>query len=164
MKNMIRKVEKENLSECTQLIKQAFLTVAQEFSITESNAPGYVAFSVHENKLLQQFNEGRKMYAYFDDNKMIGFYSLVFFDEECELNNLCVLPAYRHKCVGKALLLHSFKIAKLKGCKKINISIVEENKMLRDWYIKFGFVPLYTKKFDFFPFTCGYMKKDISNE
>ena len=161
---MIRKVEKEDLSECAQLIKQAFFTVAQEFSITENNAPGYVAFAVNENKLQKQFNEGRKMFAYFDGDKMIGFYSLVFFDEECELNNLCVLPPYRHKRFGKELLLHSFKIAKSRGCKKINICIVEENKLLRDWYIKFGFVPLYIKKFDFFPFTCGYMQKDICND
>ena len=42
---------------------------------------------------------------------------------------------------------------------KIAISIVEENKKLKEWYIKFGFTPVYTRKYDFFPFTCGYMEK-----
>ena len=46
-------------------------------------------------------------------------------------------------------------------CDKINIGIVEENKVLRKWYESFGFVYTGTKKFDFFPFTCGYMEKNL---
>ena len=46
-------------------------------------------------------------------------------------------------------------------CDKINIGIVEENKVLRKWYESFGFVHTGTKKFDFFPFTCGYMEKNL---
>ena len=48
-----------------------------------------------------------------------------------------------------------------KGCKLINIGIVEENKQLRKWYEQNGAVHTGTKKFDFFPFTCGYMVKEI---
>ena len=33
--------------------------------------------------------------------------------------------------------------------------------MLRKWYEQNGVVHIGTKKFDFFPFTCGYMKKVI---
>lgn len=59
------------------------------------------------------------MFAYYDDSKIIGYYSLSLQEnDEYELNNLCVLPQYRHKHIG-------------------------------------------TKKFDFFPFTCGYMKRDL---
>ena len=56
--------------------------------------------------------------------------------------------------------------------KKINIAdwyvfsmvpenIVEENKVLKEWYKSFGFVHIGTQKFDFFPFTCGYMEKVV---
>ena len=48
-----------------------------------------------------------------------------------------------------------------KGCKLINIGIVEENKQLRKWYEQNGAVHTGTKKFDFFPFTSGYMVKEI---
>lgn len=82
-------------------------------------------------------------------------------NQECELNNVCVLPAYRHKCGGKELLNHAFKIAKESGCNKINIGIVEENVVLRKWYETYGFKHIGTQKFDFFPFTCGYMEKDL---
>ena len=43
----------------------------------------------------------------------------------------------------------------------MNIGIVEENTLLRTWYEDNGFVHIGTKKFDFFPFTCGYMKRDL---
>lgn len=43
----------------------------------------------------------------------------------------------------------------------MNIGIVEENTILRKWYEDHGFVHIGTKKFDFFPFTCGYMKRDL---
>ena len=40
---------------------------------------------------------------------------------------------------------------------QMHIGIVEENKLLRAWYERYGFIHLGTKRFDFFPFTCGYM-------
>ena len=48
-----------------------------------------------------------------------------------------------------------------KECEKINIGIVEENQVLRKWYENQGFLHIGTKKFDFFPFTCGYMEKGL---
>ena len=52
-------------------------------------------------------------------------------------------------------------LLKKEECKIINIGIVEENLRLRKWYKENGAVHIGTKKFDFFPFTCGYMKKKI---
>lgn len=37
----------------------------------------------------------------------------------------------------------------------------EENTPLREWYERYGAEHIGTKKFDFFPFTCGYMKKEV---
>ena len=39
----------------------------------------------------------------------------------------------------------------------MRLSIVEENSRLRKWYEQNGAVHTGTKKFEFFPFTCGYM-------
>ncbi|MBD5486988.1 MAG: GNAT family N-acetyltransferase, partial [Lachnospiraceae bacterium] len=78
---------------------------------------------------------------------------------ECELNNLCVIPTYRHNGIGKKLLENAFKVAQDLNINKIKISIVEENTVLRKWYETFGFIHTGIQKFDFFPFTCGYMEK-----
>lgn len=42
----------------------------------------------------------------------------------------------------------------------MNIGILEENTILRKWY-EDNFIHIGTKKFDFFPFTCGYMERDL---
>lgn len=160
---MIKRIREEDIAECVNVIKESFLTVADEFGFTVENAPHFTAFSTTEDRLLHQLkNEHRPMYAYYDHSKMIGYYSLALQDNnECELNNLCVLPQYRHKHVGAMLLANAYINAKEMGCNKMNIGIVEENTVLRKWYEDNGFVHTGTKKFDFFPFTCGYMKRDL---
>ena len=100
------------------------------------------------------------MYGYFENGKMVGYYNLALTSgEECELGSLCVLPEYRHSGIGDALLNDSLERAKSLGVKKMNLSIVEENTVLRKWYEAHGFTHTGTKKFDFFPFTCGYLEK-----
>lgn len=44
----------------------------------------------------------------------------------------------------------------------MNVGIMEKNAVLKRWYQSFGFRNTETKKFDFFPFTCGYMEKDLT--
>ena len=100
------------------------------------------------------------MFAFFDNEIIVGYYSLLLQENnECELNNLCVIPEYRHKRIGEKLLNDAFSTAKKRGCNKMNIGIVEENKELRKWYELYGFIHIGIEKFDFFPFTCGYMQK-----
>lgn len=163
VKNMIKEIHEKDIGECVNVIKESFLTVADELGFTAENAPRFTAFATTEDRLIHQFeNEHRPMYAYYDDNKIIGYYSLALQDNnECEINNLCVLPQYRHKHIGAMLLENAYIKAKKMGCKKMSIGIVEENKVLRKWYENNGFIHIGTKKFDFFPFTCGYMERDL---
>ena len=161
VKIMIKRINEKDIENCVYVIRNSFQTVADEFNITKENAPRYVCYSVDSNKIKSQFKNSKDMFAYFIDDKPVGYYSLSFNDNECEINNLCVLPEYRHKNIGKQLLNHAIEFAKEKGNKWVNVSIVEENIKLKEWYQSMGFVHLYTEKFDFFPFTCGYMKLDL---
>ena len=160
---MIREVKREEIPKCVSLIKKAFLTVADEFGFTEENAPRFTAFATDEERLLWQMDgEHRLMYVYEDAGVLYGYYSLLIQDnKECELNNLAVLPEYRHKGIGKQLLEHAYSTARENGCKLMNIGIVEENVKLKKWYEDNGAVHVGTQKFDFFPFTCGYLKKEL---
>lgn len=160
----IKAIARNNIPECTKVIRTSFMTVADEFGFTVENAPRFVAFATTDDKLYSQFDsEHRPMYGYFSESgRIIGYYSLLLLENnECELNNLCVLPEYRHKNIGSALFADACAKAKDKGCDKLVFSIVEENEKLRKWYEKHGAVHTYTKKFDFFPFTCGYMEKSL---
>lgn len=160
---MIKSINITDIPECVKVIRESFLTVAQEFNITEENAPRFTAFATTEQRLnWQLLGEKRWMSAFYEDEKIVGYYSLLQQENgECELNNLAVLPAYRHKGIGEALLEDAFKVAKEMNCTKMNIGIVEENQVLRKWYEDFGFTHIGTQKFDFFPFACGYMEKEL---
>ena len=161
--DIIREISIEEIPECVNVIRTSFKTVADEFGFTEENAPRFTAFATDERRLWYQFTvEKRPMYVYLHQGKIVGYYSLALLDNgNAELNNLAVLPEYRHQRIGEKLLADAFEKVKLLGRNKIEIGIVEENQRLRKWYESFGFVHTGTKKFDFFPFTCGYMEKSI---
>lgn len=160
---MIKQITKENIPECVKVIRESFLTVAEDFGITPENAPRFTAFAVTEDRLYWQFDsERRPMSAYFEDGKIVGYYSLSLVgDGVCELNNLCTLPAKRHNKIGEMLLLDAFETSKTLGCTKMQLSIIEENKRMRKWYENHGFTHTGTEKLDFFQFTCGYMEIEL---
>ena len=161
---MIKEIGKDEIAECVNVIRKSFKTVADEFGFTIENAPRFTAFAINEEWLLYQLEvEHRPMAAIFDeDGKILGYYSLQFLENsECELNNLCVLPEARHKKIGEVLLDDAVARAKNSNCTKMKIGIVEENKVLRRWYEAHGFIHTHTEKYDFFPFTCGYMERKL---
>ncbi len=156
---MIREVRREEIPECVQVIRRSHQTVADEFGFTVENAPRYVAFATDEGRLFWHMDrEHRLMFLDEEDGVICGYYSLLLKqDGECELGNLSVLPEYRHRGIGTKLLEHAMDTARERHCGIMRLSIVEENTVLRRWYELNGAVHTGTEKFDFFPFTCGYM-------
>ena len=51
---MIKDIERKDIAECVQVIKESFLTVAAELGFTADNAPRFIAFAVTEETLLHQ--------------------------------------------------------------------------------------------------------------
>lgn len=158
---MICKIKRNEISDCVEVICRSFMTVADEFGFTIENAPRFTAFATTEERLVYQLEqEQRLMFVYYSDGRIVGYYSLLKQnEEECELNNLCVLEEYRHKKIGEKLLEHAIAAARRMRCSQMNIGIVEENVKLRKWYEAHGAEHIGIEKYDFFPFTCGYMKK-----
>ncbi len=157
---MIRKAERADLPACAGVIRNSFQTVADEFGFTEENAPRFTAFATTEERLLWHLaGEHRLMYLDEEDGVICGYYSLRPDGRgACELGNLSVLPAFRHRGIGGRLLEHAKETARAQHWTEMDLSIVEENAVLRRWYEQNGAVHTGTEKFDFFPFTCGYMK------
>ncbi len=160
----IRRIGPLDLSSCVQVIRKSFLSVAEEFGFTPENAPKFTAFAIDEDRLKRQLEDlNREMYAYFSqEGQIVGYASLLRKESNaCELSNLSVLPEYRHQGIGQQLLEYILHRARDLGCHKLEIGIVEENQQLKSWYQHLGFVAVRTEKFSFFPFTCGYMEKQI---
>ena len=160
---MIREIHAEDISDCVKIITTSFQTVADEFGFTRENAPRFTAFATDEERLRWWMNEEKRpMYGYYEGDKLVGYYNLqISDDQECELGSLSVLPEYRHQGIGERLLKHAMDTAREHRCKVMTLSIVEENTVLRQWYEQNGFTHTGTVKYDFFPFTCGYMEQDF---
>ena len=130
--DIIKPVNINDLSECVSVIRKSFMTVADEFGFTADNAPRFTAFAASEERLNYHLNvEHRLMYKFLKDKRIVGYYSLLVQGDRCELNNLCVLPEYRHLGIGGQLLEDSFRKAIMSGCDLMKIGIVEENTILK---------------------------------
>lgn len=160
---MIREINRNEIPDCVRVIRSSFMTVADQFGFTAENAPLFTAFSIDRAKIESWLDEQhRPMYGYFDGEDLIGYYNLSLGENgECELGSFCVLPEHRHNGVGEALLADALKRAASLDRTVMKLSIVEENAILRRWYERHGFIHTGTIKFDFFPFTCGYMERPV---
>lgn len=159
---MIIKVTTENqLDTCLNIIHKSFQTVADDMNLTKENCPSHTAFMPLE-KLQNQFENGNPMFLYEYNNKFIGYFSLSINDNSVELNNLSVLPEYRHLGIGKKIINYAVDYSKnTLGVNKIKIGIVEENAILKEWYKTLGFVHTGTRKFEHLPFTVGFMELEL---
>ena len=154
----IKKIRKEDLSECLDVIHQSFKTVADEFGLTKQNCPQHTSF-IPLSFLETQMKWEWHMYGLYAGKKIIGYMSLSKQDDNTyELHNLAILPEYRHNGFGKQMLDFAKETVKSFGGTKIKIGIIEESTILKNWYIVNGFEHIGTKKFDHLPFISGYLE------
>lgn len=158
---MIRAIKRCEIEECVKVIRDSFSTVAERFNITEENCPTHTSF-IKPEKLYSQFDKGCPMFALVKDEKIIGYFSLIPQDDEnTELDNLAVLPQYRHKGYGRVMIEYAVNTARKMNFHKIKAGIIEENTVLKNWYIKNGFTHTGTHKFTNLPFTVGFIEMSL---
>ncbi len=149
---------KEQLNVCLDIIHRSFITVADEFNLTKESCPNHTAF-MPVDKIVRQYDSGADMFLYNHNGVYVGCFSLSDNGECVELNNLSVLPEYRHLGIGKKMVEYAKDyVIKNTSAKKITIGIIEDNTILKDWYETLGFIHTGTKEFDSLPFTVGFME------
>lgn len=156
---MIIKVNsKEQLAGCLDIIHRSFITVADDFGLTKDNCPSHTAFMPLE-KLEEQYADGRAMFLYEHGKTKVGYFSLKQSGNNTELDNLAVLPAYRHLGIGREMIDFAKEYAREHlHTEKLTIGVIEENAVLKEWYKSLGFVHTATKKIPHLPFTVGFME------
>ncbi len=157
----IRSLTEKDIATSAEIVIQSFKTVADEFGLTEENAPTNGAFLKDEN-ILEELRKGVKMFGVFKGACQVGFMALEAKDDKTYyLEKLAVLPKYRHMGFGKALVEYAAQFVKEAGGRVISIGIIYENKPLWAWYKELGYVETGTKKFDHLPFAVCFMKLEI---
>jgi diamine N-acetyltransferase len=155
---MIRQAEYAELNRCAEVIRDSFMTVADEFGLTEQNCPTNGAF-IQAERLQNDFSRGCLMFVYIHENTIVGFVELEpKSDDLFFLEKLAVIPRCRHNGFGRELVAFCEEKAREMGGKVLSIGIIEENVRLKTWYQENGFVHTGTKKFSHLPFTVGFME------
>ena len=163
MNYIIRPIEEQELEECASVIRAGFLSVAKEFGITKENAPTNGAF-LEKEQLIEERAKGHRMYAAVQGATLIGYLQLEKSTPEIYfLQKLVVLPEYRRLGIGKALLDYAKERVVEWGGDKLSIGIIEENTVLKNWYLSYGFEPITTRRFEHLPFTVGFMELKLIN-
>ena len=146
-----------------EVIRTAFITVAKEFNLTENNAPTNPAF-LSMDRLEEAVKQGVEFYVLTEENHIAGCVGIQPGREDGEyyIERLAVLPEARHQGVGRKLLKHAIELIRGKGSSRISIGIIDENIVLKQWYLKQSFRELGNKKFEHLPFTVCFMVMDLS--
>ena len=156
---MIKKLDPLEFADAADVIRASFATVAEDLGLTEENCPKYVGFVTTPERLQTQHGWGWQIFGLYENRRLVSYVSISKEDDgSYELHNLAVLPEFRHKGYGRQLVDFCLSTVAESGGGKVNISIVEENIVLKNWYVDYGFVHTGTKKYEHLPFTSGYME------
>ena len=159
---IIKPIEKIDLPVCLEIFHKGYETVAVEFGLTEENCPDRGRASLPFEKLTDDFESGSMMFGYFldnDNNKIVGFLGIKIRENGvCKLDDIIVLPEYRQNGYGQKLLDFCKQTAKENGMDKIMLGMIDDNKNLRKWYEKNGFINVGYKNYENAPFTVGTME------
>ena len=155
------RVNPKMFDECAEVIRNSFITVADDFKLTKVNAPTNPAF-IESDAIRLMYDKQTEMYAVTESSVTIGFIAIEKADDGIYyMEKLAVLPSCRHKGYGKAIMDFVFDHVKGSGGKKVSIGIINENEILKNWYINYGFKETGTKVFKHLPFTVCFMEKYI---
>jgi GNAT superfamily N-acetyltransferase len=100
----ISSLSMEHLPMYAEVVRQSFATVAEDFGWTAENASGFIAFTAYE-RLRNKIKNGYHPFGYFANGELVGFVSIEDNGNEVySLNQMSVLPNYRHFGYGKELL------------------------------------------------------------
>jgi diamine N-acetyltransferase len=146
-----------------ELIAAAFADVALRFDLTRENCPTHTSFTTDA-----------------DIQRCMGFGTtfLLAFDGECAcgcisfrqpkngisiFEKIGVLPKFRHRGLGNALVAQAADQAYRQGATLAEIGVIEDHHELIAWYGKIGFTCVRKARFKHLPFGVVNMQMPLGN-
>lgn len=143
------------------VISESNKDVAKAFGLTYENNPKHPSFCTAD-WVLADLDRGVNYFLYKKNNRIAGCVAYESPSPDLAyLNRLSVLPNYRCNGIGERLVQYLFRHAKSKKIKTISIGIIAAHVMLRNWYLKLGFVAGDIKTFPHLPFDVQYMSYEL---
>lgn len=144
--------------EVLDVITAAFASVASDFQLTRENAPTNAAFWTIAD-VRRALDRGEILMGLEEDGLLRG---CVFLRPggtggAWELKHLAVIPEFRHRGFGEALVRAAIGVARDGGGRVLTIGIIAENGRLDQWYQRLGFRPNGSQRYAHLPFTVNYL-------
>ena len=154
-------VDEAELRNSVNVIRESFITVARQFKLTRENAPTNAAF-IQLKDLLKMKEKDIHLFGVYKDEIQIGFFTIEQTDNDLYyLNKFAVLPDYRHNGYGKQMLDFVSEYVNRAGGGRISIGIINENLVLKNWYLQYGFTETAVKNYPHLPFEVCLMEKSV---
>jgi diamine N-acetyltransferase len=154
------------IGQCASLLATSFMTVATEFGLTIENAPSNPAFMTPAT-LSEYLAKGILLYALLVNEQMVGCVAVESSKSTAGsfyIERLAVAPKYRHHSYGGKLLAFALDVIGRMGGKTASLGIMNQNTVLKSWYLQKGFVDKELRSFPYLPFEVCFMTKSITTE
>ena len=125
------------LKESLEIIIKTYKDRDEKMNLSNENNHRHSNMTYEELK--ERFDNGIKMYGYYNEEKLIAYLSLEEKEYEIKIRDIVVLPEYQNKGIGR-ILLDWAKEQTIKSKKsKLILRFIYDNKKLKEWYEKYGF-------------------------
>ncbi len=157
----IRDITAEDVRRSTRVVRESFRTVADELKLNPDNCPTHPAFVTASSMEALRARDARFLGA-FVEGEQVGFVAIepaadgVFYIER-----LAVLPEHRHHGLGRRLMEAALALIHQRGGRRVSVALIDENTVLKRWYIDLGFIEVRTQRFEHLPFTVCFMERAI---
>lgn len=155
---MIVSIQKAQLPECLDILRQSYETTAITFGMTEANCPYRGRTRLPLAELEREYDQGACMAGYIHHGQLVGFLSMRTEGAVLEIQDIAVPPRHQGQGYGSALFQFARETAEKSGCVKIRLGMVYDNLPLRGWYESLGFQVAALKKFEKVSYTVGIME------
>jgi N-acetylglutamate synthase-like GNAT family acetyltransferase len=162
LSTIIRQATDQDISLLATLIRDSFRDVAERFELTPENCPTHPSHCTPE-WVETALAKGVNYYLLENDALPCGCVALEQARPEvCYLERLAVLPPFRNRGFGRALVNHVINEAKKLGLRRVEIGLISKHTELKEWYDRLGFSVKNTAQFEHLPFEVTFIFKQIS--
>lgn len=78
--------------------------------------------------------------------ELIGYYGLMFVEDEAHVTTIAVAPEHQHRGRGAELLLDAVRVALEQGARHLSLEVAAGNQRAQALYRRFGFAPVGLRK------------------
>ena len=143
------------------IVSESNIDVAEKFDLNMENNPKHPSFYT-DSWVKSDLDRGEKFFLAVQDSQLVGCVAYESPNPSLSyLNRLSVLPKYRRRGIGEALVQHVIEYSKVRNIEYVSIGIIAKFTELKNWYIKLGFVEGETKSFHHLPFEVMYLSFKI---